>query len=338
MTESFDFAVKQSTGHYITTLGDDDAVMFCFRSKVDHHFNQHPSSILTWYRGAYFWNDTPTPGRLIAPPWVEPSEILFSDKLDHLRSESVSYNDLPNIYNSFIPREVIVNILELNSNNFGSYSLYPFDECCAPDIFSGFQNTYYLHGSYFLTSTPITLSGISARSNGQSSQGFSFSKLEKNLFNSENVFKSFSALSARYLVASDSIQMYNASIQVFAHKTFSDVCGHSSWSPTTPWLLNLLDTFIHVELPKHPDFIIDFVRLLRLYDIYSPKISLLKDSYKSFLRCGQNLPASDGPTHFSLKNFREDPNYGKNNKLSLQYSGCLSAYQAVLFYMTVYNI
>ena len=338
MTDSFDFAVKQSKGEYITTLGDDDAVMYCFRSKVDNHFDHYPSSILSWYRGAYFWNDTPTPGRLVAPSWEDPSEIFFSEKLRQLRSASVSYNDLPNIYNSFIPRNLLSKILESNSRNFNSYSLYPFIECCAPDIFSGLQNTYYLDGSYHLTSTPITLSGISARSNGQSAQGSSFSTHEKNLFNSENAFKSFSALSSRFLVPSDSIQMYNASIQVFAHQTFSPVCGHPSWSPSAPWLLNLLDAFIYCELAQHPEYIIDFLRLLKLYNVYTPNLSSLKNSYISFLQSDHHSDIVEGPSQYSIKSFRQDPKLVTNNVLSLQHSGCLSAYQAVLFYMNLHNL
>ncbi|MCB4421461.1 glycosyltransferase family 2 protein [Synechococcus sp. HB1133] len=338
MTESFDFAVKNSTGKYIVTLGDDDAVMFCFRSKVDEHFSHHPDSILTWYRGAYFWNDTPSPGRLAAPPWTDPSEITFTSKLNQLRSNSVSYNDLPNIYNSFIPRQHIEFVLHQNKMNFNSSHLYPFAECCAPDIFSGIQNIYYLSGSYFLTPTPITLSGISARSNGQSAQGTSFSSLEKNLFNSENKIKSFSELSQRYFVPSDSIQMYNASIQYFAHSLFSPVTGQPEWKPPLDWILNLLESFIQCELVSHPEYAIDYLLLLKKFGISTSHSPLLKRIYLTFLG-GHSQPEPPSIVqYYSLKTFKENPHLLRDNMISLQHSGCLSAYQAVLFYQSIYSI
>ena len=338
MTESFDFAVQNSTGEYIATLGDDDAVMFCFRSKVDDHFSKHPNSILTWYRGAYFWNDTPNPGRLIAPPWQDPEEILFSSKLEQIRHNSVSYNDLPNIYNSFIPRSCLNEVLNQNQLNFSRFSLYPFSECCAPDIFSGLQNTYYLSGSYFLTNTPIILSGISARSNGQSAQGSSFNTLEKDRFNSENAISSFSELSRRYFVPSDSVQMYNASIQFFAHTVFSPVCGYTSWEPHDQWILNLVDSFISCELSEHPEYSFDYLLLLKSRAIFAPQISLLKQVYSAYAR-GQLTPSASSSTPlYSIKNFLQNPEIKSGNLLSLQHSGCLSSYQAVLFYEALHSL
>ena len=113
--------------------------MFCFRSKVDDHFSNHPTSILTWYRGAYFWNDTPNPGCLVASPWKDPDEIFFSSKLEQIRYNSVSYNDLPNIYNSFIPRSCLNKVLDYNESNFSNRSFILFPNVVLLIFFQDFR-------------------------------------------------------------------------------------------------------------------------------------------------------------------------------------------------------
>lgn len=339
MIESFDFALRQATGRYITSLGDDDAVMFCYRDKVDAHFDAHPSSILTWYRSAYYWNDTPAPGLLAGCTWDDPKKIIIKEKLEEIRSRSVSYNDLPNIYNSFIPKKLLDYVRNKNLIFSGSDSIYPSADCCAPDIFSGIQNIYYLKGEYWLARAPVTISCISARSNGLAAQSKNASNNEAMLFNRENKMDSFETMTEKYLIKTNSVQMYNAAIQVFAHKHFSKICSLPSWVPTRLWLMNLIDAYISCEAREYPEYASSFVELQSIFDL-NYKTDLLEAIERSSLVIDPTKSLSPSiycKNHYSFKNFKNDPGYSPTNRISLEHSGCINSFQAVLYYEAIYE-
>jgi glycosyltransferase involved in cell wall biosynthesis len=337
MVESFDFAVKAATGRYVTTVGDDDAVMFCYRQQVDKYFDNNPDTILTWYRSAYYWNDTIGEGLLVGTGWKEPVKIMFEDKLDEIRKRSVSYNELPNIYNSFIPRKFLDFVRNINLLETGHDLIYPYNECCAPDIFSGIQNTYLLKGYYYLCEAPVTLSCISARSNGLAAQSKKTSNDEANKFNKENNMNSFEQMTEKYLVKSNSVQMYNAAIQVFTHRILSKLKRLGDWMPTNEWLYNLVDSYISCEANEYPEYANDYLRLMHTNGLSYREDILVSLVCRAKIELQNHKEDQVEITQYTYRTLKEAIGCRVSSQIRLKNYGCINSYQAVLFYEAIYE-
>ena len=57
MQHNFNIGITQARGEYVTTLGDDDALLPSAFAYADNFFAQYPDSPLCWFRRPYFWPD-----------------------------------------------------------------------------------------------------------------------------------------------------------------------------------------------------------------------------------------------------------------------------------------
>jgi len=160
MSDSWDAAVLEAKGEYITLIGDDDGLMPYALAELSEivRLNSQPPAI-HWERGYYTW-----------PTIAVASEANFLQVpvhrgiqhhnsrariLEVLRYE-LSADMLPMIYNSVIRRDV----LEIHRDRVGR--LFP---ATSPDIYSGFAFGYIAAG-YISVSVPMHIAGLSGNSTG----------------------------------------------------------------------------------------------------------------------------------------------------------------------------
>jgi hypothetical protein len=163
MSANWENAVACATGHYVTVVGDDDGLMPYALRELAHLIEVHnqPTAI-RWEHGRYLW---PT----IAMP--EDANLLFVPLTRRVRRTNglrlipdilnfkVAYDVLPCIYNSIVRRDLI----EEHRRQVGR--MFP---TIYPDVYSAFAFAW-LAQDYLSVDLPMSLTGVSGRSNGVAS-------------------------------------------------------------------------------------------------------------------------------------------------------------------------
>jgi FkbM family methyltransferase len=166
MTDSWEFAVAQARGEYVTVIGDDDGLLLHALSEIDRILGLIGDSVLRWESVCYTWPDLP------AQPHAAPNELLIPltqvdayhpvYRVDARRAildaahSRISYAQLPMIYASAIPRSLLDRLRSRTGRVFRS---------AFPDVYSAFA-VAHLAGRYHSCTAPMGLSGQSGTSNG----------------------------------------------------------------------------------------------------------------------------------------------------------------------------
>lgn len=174
MHENYNFGIAQARGQYVTVMGDDDALLPSAFNYADLFFLEHPTVPLSWFRRPYLWPDyIQQPFSDLAPNtlhcWTEKSLKVYETKplLELVSTTYVPYHNLPSLYNSFYPRNLIALFRQAQAQIEGSHapkSIF-LSDAFAPDVFSAYA-ALVLTKCYGLISVPLSLSGISSRSSG----------------------------------------------------------------------------------------------------------------------------------------------------------------------------
>jgi glycosyltransferase involved in cell wall biosynthesis len=166
MTDSWEFAVRQASGEFVTVVGADDGLLLHALTEIDRLLRVTGATMLRWESACYTWPDLPPqdharPHELLIPLkqtdsyypiCVRQAAAVIEDAVNM----RVSYAELPMIQCSAIHRDHLEQMRARTGRVFGS-------EC--PDIYSSFAFAL-LAGTFHTVAAPMTINGLSGRSNG----------------------------------------------------------------------------------------------------------------------------------------------------------------------------
>jgi glycosyltransferase involved in cell wall biosynthesis len=165
MTDSWEFAVGQATGEFVTVIGDDDGLLLHALPQIDRVLQMTGGKVLRWEAAYYYWPCVPSrpdasPNRLFIP-------LRRRRRFDRIRRRAgrarlakaarwkTTYATLPMIYRAMVHRSVLAKLREETGRVF--YSL-------SPDVYSAFAIAHAA-GEFLSVDTPIGLGGTSGKSN-----------------------------------------------------------------------------------------------------------------------------------------------------------------------------
>lgn len=160
MAQHWDFMLTHFTGDVVTIIGDDDGLMPGSLRRVRELTGQYGLHPVRHSLAQYGWPDYPDEAIrdkfwFVHPPGPGVRLVPSTDFLAALCGARQKYIDGPVIYHNFVPRRVVQG-LAINGSVFHRSS---------PDIYSAI--TIAAHTDhYIVTEEVLTLSGVSARSNG----------------------------------------------------------------------------------------------------------------------------------------------------------------------------
>jgi hypothetical protein len=166
MTDSWEFAVGQAAGQYVTLLGDDDGLLLHALPEIDRLLRLLDTPALRWESVCYCWPELP------AQRYARANELLVPlTQTDHYHpihrrdaraaigdagNSRITYAQLPTIYCAAIRRDLLDRLRARAGRLFRSRYA---------DIYSGFAFAY-LAGAYHSATAPMAISALSERSTG----------------------------------------------------------------------------------------------------------------------------------------------------------------------------
>ena len=245
MTENWDKCINMMRGDYITILGDDDALLPYSFKCLEKETRKYGKIPICWRRPPFYWKtkaDKRPKLFLVANAGIEIKNSL--DALDETRYKSISTNKLPGYYNGFIPREVVKKIENYNSNNEMSQYKYFVENAIAPDLSSSI-NTLYHSEIYGYLKHPLSLSGISKKSNGYQHLTATPNQSVKQFFESYGA-KTISQAILKIFPESSSSMMFNASEILKVHLAYSK---RKQTGIADAFALIIIESYCACELP-----------------------------------------------------------------------------------------
>ena len=163
MTDNFERGIKLASGDYITVIGDDDLIIPSIFPDIKLQLNT--TDVVCWFRYPYFWNDIENPqrGMLIGTLSKTFTKIESSKILSEAISKFANYQFLPSVYNSWVSKNVIQKIIEVNTEL--GINRFFCDGVISPDVFSSLLISCFTN-QFVYSTIPFSLSGISSFSNG----------------------------------------------------------------------------------------------------------------------------------------------------------------------------
>jgi glycosyltransferase involved in cell wall biosynthesis len=222
MSSNFEFALRHAKPGLITFIGDDDGLMPGAVSLVAELFKQTGKKAIVSYPIDYGWPNHPFEKarnrmyirRIGRRAECKESKYEVKRLLAFLHGgRNVNYWELPTIYRSFVSTEVIQAGFR-DGRYFHSIN---------PDIYSGFVNSFLI--DYFLRiDRPLSIEGVSARSNGVSTS-YGIDRSEETKFAEEADIPFHSDL-----VYSPSIHIAVAEAYLQARARFPEACKDHKFS------------------------------------------------------------------------------------------------------------
>jgi glycosyltransferase involved in cell wall biosynthesis len=160
MSANWELAVSHARGRYVTVLGDDDGLLPCALNELDRLVRRHgePGAV-HWYPALYTWPSIAVAedANFLRLPTDRCERVLVGrTQLQRAASWEIGPHELPMIYRSVIRHDLI----ERHRQQVGRVfpTLYP-------DVYSGYAFAH-LAGSYVSVQVPLSIAGLSGRSNG----------------------------------------------------------------------------------------------------------------------------------------------------------------------------
>ena len=178
MTDNWELALQQTSGDYITVLGDDDGALPDSVEIAEEIHKVWPGALLSWRPLVYFWPNC------FIPAYRNLVHMHFGSRVEERNTKVLlkdvyacrkTYEELPSLYSSFVPRSLIEKV----RTKYGRYFLGQ-----SPDIVSGLINAWTVEACVY-SYRALGVRGISHHSTGTSN---SFPDIENGpsiLFNKE---------------------------------------------------------------------------------------------------------------------------------------------------------
>lgn len=162
MSENWEMALEACEGEWIHFIGDDDAMMPQATTALNAALSRKQElELITWDPHSYWWPDCIVPhlrNRLYVKISEFNSASMMSARVlekDYFE-QSVNWDALPMVYNSFVHRRVIDRVRKKAGRYFATVS---------PDIFSGVANLWAVE-RYMKLNRPLNMRGTSRHSIG----------------------------------------------------------------------------------------------------------------------------------------------------------------------------
>jgi hypothetical protein len=166
MTDSWEFAVAQAAGEYVTVVGDDDGLLGHGLAEADRVLRLADMPALRWEPALFNWPDlaprgSSRPGDLLVPLRLEGAHhaVFRYDSAPRIRAAAdgaISYAELPMIYCSLVRSDVLKKLRRQAGRVFKGR---------APDVYGAFA-VAHAAGSYYATVAPLGIAGTSGHSTG----------------------------------------------------------------------------------------------------------------------------------------------------------------------------
>ena len=166
VSDSWDFAVAQAAGEYLTILGSDDGLLPHALREIDRLLRTVNTLALRWECVNYTWPNLPVtehaqPNRLQVPlTQVGGAHALrrveAGDVISAAANSQIPYSRLPMIYCSAIHHSLLTRLRERTGRVFRSL---------APDMYSAFAFAHAA-GAYHSVDAPMAINALSGRSTG----------------------------------------------------------------------------------------------------------------------------------------------------------------------------
>ena len=166
MTDSWEFAIKQARGEFVTIVGDDDGLLLHALPEIDRVLTMTGGKVLRWETLYYCWPCLPaqslaTANRLYIPlrrrrPFYRVRRRVGRGRIAATINGKATCSDLPMIYRSMVHQSVLAKLRQKSGRVLASRS---------PDIYSGFA-VASAAGEYHSIDEPLGISAMSGKSNG----------------------------------------------------------------------------------------------------------------------------------------------------------------------------
>ncbi len=160
MSDNWELAVSMSTGQYVIIFGDDDGLVDGSLFYLYKIIKETGFELIRWERVYYSWpNIEPNEfSNYLAVPLDSNSNFKCSGKetIQAVIDLKLDYTKLPMLYNSVVKKDWLVILKQETGRIFRSIT---------PDIYSGYALAYLVK-NYLSISTPLSINGGSAKSNG----------------------------------------------------------------------------------------------------------------------------------------------------------------------------
>jgi glycosyltransferase involved in cell wall biosynthesis len=160
MSDNWDLALSHATGEYVTVLGDDDGLLPCALRELSRLVERHgrPGAV-HWFAGLYTWPSIAVPeeANFLRLPTDRCCRTLDGrDQLKRVARYEFGAEHLPMIYRAVIRSDLIERHRRAAGRVFPT--LYP-------DVYSGYAFAW-LAGTYVSVQVPLSVAGLSGKSNG----------------------------------------------------------------------------------------------------------------------------------------------------------------------------
>jgi Glycosyl transferase family 2 len=166
ISDSWDFAVAQASGEYVTVLGADDGLLPHALREIDRLLRLVDTPALRWECVSYTWPNLPAtehavPNRLLIPLTQSGSghalrRVEAGDVMQAAANSRISYACLPMIYCSAIHHGLLARLRERTGRVF---------QGTAPDMYSSWALAH-VAGTYHSLDAPLGINALSGSSTG----------------------------------------------------------------------------------------------------------------------------------------------------------------------------
>lgn len=160
MTDSWEFAISKAEGEYLILFGDDDGLVPDALENIAGIIRETGREAVSWSRIEYSWPEREpleVVANLLVIPYTGKTGLIESEKyIREIINYEADYRLLPMFYNSAISRKLIARLKEKVGRVFNASS---------PDVFTGYAFAHML-GHFLTIGQPLSINGVSARSNG----------------------------------------------------------------------------------------------------------------------------------------------------------------------------
>jgi hypothetical protein len=159
MSDNWEHALRHVSDGFVTYLGDDDGLLPGSLAELDRIIRETGCEAISWKRAPYFWPGCDQYwGNTLTVPLRTSLQERASDKyITDVINFTCPYPELPLLYNSFVSYKAISRVMEESGRFYHSMT---------PDVYSGLVLASVMD-SYYYSSAPYTLEGISRHSNGR---------------------------------------------------------------------------------------------------------------------------------------------------------------------------
>jgi glycosyltransferase involved in cell wall biosynthesis len=159
MSDHWEFAVSKAIGDYLIIFGDDDGLVSGALATIKNALEKTNVDIVSWARVEYSWPDRlplQFSNQMVIPYRGKTGIVNGEQYIKKVIATKGDYRYLPMFYNSAVSSKAVQLLKQKSGRVFNASS---------PDIYTGFAFAHLIK-NYITIGNPLSINGVSARSNG----------------------------------------------------------------------------------------------------------------------------------------------------------------------------